>query len=95
MIDRDRIAKYFEEINEQLTLIREILKEKNIVNDKLSMNAIKYSVIHIAEYLGYTLQHILAKKFHEAAEDYSTLIDKALQHGLISSELNGFNCNTI
>jgi uncharacterized protein YutE (UPF0331/DUF86 family) len=89
MIDIERIYTYFSEIDQQTQIINEILltNDDQLLQNKVQLNALKYSIIVTAEVIGNTLQHILAKKYKIAIDGYQSLISKSTQQGILTDSL--------
>lgn len=89
-IDIKRLNQYLYEIKENTDELKTILKEyskEEILSDKISIKAIKYILIEIAEAVALVLQHILAKGYGMPVKGYIDTIRKAHEKEIIDSGL--------
>lgn len=89
-IDIKRLNQYLYEIKENTDELKTILggyRKEEILSDKISIKAIKYTLIEIAEAVALVLQHILAKGYGMPVKGYIDTIRKAHEKGIIDSRL--------
>ncbi|AYO32297.1 DUF86 domain-containing protein [Biomaibacter acetigenes] len=82
----DRIAVKISYIKEQISSIRELLKEKNkdeILADTWLLKGLKYSLQTAVEAMIDIIYHISAKHFNKAAEDAREGLSILLEHSVI------------
>ncbi|MDK2878540.1 MAG: hypothetical protein PWR06_1256 [Thermoanaerobacteraceae bacterium] len=85
-VDMDRIAVKISYIKEQISSIRELLKEKNkdeILADTWLLKGLKYSLQTAVEAMIDIIYHISAKHFNKAAEDAREGLGILLEHSVI------------
>ena len=87
--DKERIAKYLDQIASETTDLQQILSrsDEEILRDRHIVKALKYSTIVIAEAIAGTLQYILAKRHNVVVDGYMEVFKKSKEHQILSDEL--------
>lgn len=88
-IDPTRVQKYLNQISTESQEIGSILAKTDaeILESPLLIRSLKYSLIVIAEAMANTLQHLLAKLFHQPISGYNEIFIKSKTRQLLSSDL--------
>ena len=87
--DKERIAKYLDQIASETTDLQQILSrsDEEILRDRHIVKALKYSTIVIAEAIAGTLQYMLAKRHNVVVDGYMEVFKKSKEHQILSDEL--------
>lgn len=88
-IDEARLKLYLDQIRVESEDIKSILllPDSEIFAQPHYLKSLKYSIIIIAEAMGSTFQHILAKRFNSSINGFSDAFNKAKQKSIISNTL--------
>ncbi len=85
-IDERRIQLFLSDIRENSVKIAEVLKIYK-EGDDITLKAIKFMLVEIAEAMSNALQHILAKDEGVPVSGYIDTINKAKDYGILSESL--------
>ncbi len=85
-IGERRIHFFLSDIRENTVKIEEVLKIYR-EGDDITLKAIKFMLVEIAEAMSNTLQHILAKDKGVPVSGYIDTLNKAQHYGIISDSL--------
>lgn len=88
-VNKERLKLYLDQIRAETEDIQDILSQSDetILAQSQYLKSLKYSLIIIAEAMGSTLQHILAKKYNVSISGFSEAFNKAKSRSLISPSL--------
>ncbi|MCF8104866.1 MAG: DUF86 domain-containing protein [Desulfohalobiaceae bacterium] len=88
-IDKERLKLYLDQIRAETEDLEEILNQSDeiILAQSHYLKSLKYSIIIIAEAMGSTLQHILARKHNISIYGFSEAFNKSKNKSLISPSL--------
>lgn len=88
-IDKERLKLYLDQIRGESEDIEStlFLPDSEILAQPHYLKSLKYSIIIIAEAMGSTFQHILAKRFNCSISGFSDAFNKAKQNSIISNSL--------
>lgn len=88
-VNQERIEKYLNEIATETYDLYSILADKDelVLQDPHLLKSIKYSIIVVAEAIGSTLQHILAKKHSVVIRGYAEAFVKAKEYQVVPMDL--------
>ncbi len=88
-IDRDRIAKYLDEIVSETTDLKTLLSrdDEEILSNQHLLKSLKYSTIVIAEAIAGTLQHVLAKRHNAVVDGYMEVFRKSREYHVMTEDL--------
>lgn len=89
-VNLEKLSKLLSDIEEGISRIEQITNkypDEELATNDILIDALKYSIIVIAEAMSNVLQHLLAKIFKNSVDSYADVIEKAMKRQILSKSL--------